>query len=47
MSVSDLNIILTNSGRHAMLSRLTALSFRSLKTLDEEADNIVIQTDPL
>jgi uncharacterized protein YjaZ len=30
-----------------MLSRLTSLSLRSLKTLDEEADNIVIQTDPL
>jgi hypothetical protein len=46
MSVSDLNDILTNLGRHAMLSRLTSLSFRSLKTLEEEADNIVIQTDP-
>jgi hypothetical protein len=47
MSVSDLNNILTNSVKHAMLSRLTSISLRSLKTLDEEADNIVMQTDPL
>jgi hypothetical protein len=30
-----------------MLSRLTSLSLSSLKILDAEADNIVIQTDPL
>lgn len=47
LSVADLNVILLNSGRHSMLSRLTSLSIQSLKVLDEEADEHVIQTDPL
>jgi hypothetical protein len=46
ISVADLDIILSNSGRHSMLSRLTSLSIQSLKKLDEEADQYVIQTDP-
>ena len=46
LSVSDLNLILINSGRHSMLSRLTSLSVQSLRKLDEEADQHVIQTDP-
>lgn len=46
MSVADLDVILKNSGRHSMLSRLTSLSIKSLKDIDEEADNHVIRTDP-
>jgi hypothetical protein len=47
LSVNYLNIILKNSGKHAILSRLTSLSLSSLKILKAEADNMVIQTDPL
>ena len=39
--------ILINSGRHCLLSCLTHLPISSLKTLDEEADGIYIQTNPL
>ena len=39
--------IMTKSGTHAMLSRLTSLSIKSLKGLYQEADNIFNQTDPL
>jgi hypothetical protein len=46
-SIHDLQIILKQSGRHAMLSRLASLSISSLRKLDEEADDIVIRTHPL
>jgi hypothetical protein len=43
-SIHVLQIIIIQSGRHAMLSRLASLSISSLRKLDEEADDIVIRT---
>ena len=47
MSVQDLHRIFKSSGRHALLSRLTTLSISSLRRLDEEADDIYVQSNPL
>ena len=47
ISVNDCHKILINSGRHCLLSWLTHLSISTLKSLDEEADIIYIQTNPL
>ena len=47
ISISDLFNIFKQSGRHALLSRVTNLSISSLHQLDEEADNIYIQTHPM
>ena len=47
ISVADLHTIHRQSGKHSMLSRLTSLSIHSLKLIDEEADKIILRTDPL
>ena len=47
VSVSDLNTILKNSGRHSMLSYLTNLHISSLKKLDQESDRIIFRNHPL
>ena len=47
MSVSDLHNIRLTSGKHRMLSILTSLSLTSLKEIDEQADKIILRTDPL
>jgi hypothetical protein len=47
ISVNDCHNILINSGRHCLLSCLTHLSISTLKSLDEEADIIYLQTNPL
>ena len=46
VSISELHTILTQTGRHAMLSRLTNLSISSLKDLDDKADNIYMRSNP-
>ena len=47
MSISDLNNILMQSGKHVMLSRLTRLSVSSLRDIDDAADKIYMRNDPL
>ena len=47
MSISDLHDIHLSLGKHKMLSLLTSLSLTSLKEIDEQADKIVLSTDPL
>ena len=47
MSISDLHSVKLLYGKHKMLSLLTSLSLTSLKYIDEEADQIVLRTDPL
>jgi hypothetical protein len=46
-SLTDLHYFLLQNGKHKMLSLLSSLSLISLKNIDDEADNIVLQTDPL
>lgn len=45
VSIADLHTIRVQSGKHAMLSRLTCLSLASLRAIDEKADKIVLRTD--
>lgn len=46
-NIADLQKLLSDCGRHALLSRLTSLSISSLKDLHEQADKIFLRTDPL
>lgn len=46
-SVLELHNLLLNAGRHSMLSRLCSLSITSLREVDEEADSIILQSNPL
>ena len=46
MSVRELHRIFKSSGRHRLLSRLTTLPISSLRKIDEEADDIYLQTNP-
>jgi hypothetical protein len=47
ISMFELFSIFKNSGRHALLSRVTSLSISCLRKVDEEADNIYIRTHPM
>lgn len=47
MSVQDLHNILIQTGKHAMLSRLSSLPISSIRSIDEQADKIYLRTDPL
>ena len=47
LTVNDLHTILTHTGKHAMLSRLSSLPIASIRSIDEEADKIYLRTDPL
>ena len=47
LSILDLHNVRLIFGKHAMLSRLTSLSLTSLKEIDEQADKIILSTDPL
>ena len=47
LTVLQCHDILVSSGRHRLLSSLTNLAVTSLKRLNEEADPIVIRTNPL
>lgn len=47
LSIHDCYKILISSGRHSLLSCLTHLNISSLKSLDKEADDIYIRTNPL
>ena len=47
LNVAQCHSILVNSGRHRLLSSLNNLSVKSLKSLNEEADQIIIRTNPL
>ena len=40
-------LILLRSGRHTMLSQLSSLPLSSIKDIDDQADVIIIRTDPL
>ena len=46
ISILDLHNLRINTGKHAMLSRLSSLSISTLKDIDEEADKICLRTDP-
>jgi hypothetical protein len=46
-NVTDLHNLLLQRGKHKMLSLLSSLSLSSLRDIDNEADKIVLQTDPL
>ena len=46
ISISELHNIRMQSGKHAMLSRLTSLSLLSLRDIDDRADKIILRTDP-
>ena len=46
VSVCDLHNLLNNAGIHSMLSRLSSLSFSSLREVDQEADKIVSRFHP-
>ena len=46
ISINDLHIILLQSSRHTMLSRLSALPLSSLRNIDDQADVIILRTDP-
>ena len=47
MTVLDLHTLRITSGKHAMLSKLSSLSIATLKEIDEQADKIILRTDPL
>ena len=47
ISMKELFSIFKNSGRHALLSRVTGLSISCLRKVDEEADDIYIRTHPM
>ena len=47
ISITDLHNILLQSGKHKMLSRLSSLPLSSLRDIDDEADGIILRTDPL
>lgn len=47
LNVKDFDIIKKQSGKHTMLSRLSALPLSSLVKLDKEADDIYIRSNPL
>lgn len=46
-SLTDLHNIHISFGKHKMLSLLTSLSLTSLKEIDDQADKIILSTDPL
>ena len=47
MSISHLNNVRLSLGKHKMLSLLSSLSLTSLKEIDDQADKIILSTDPL
>jgi hypothetical protein len=47
ISMTELFSIFKNSGRHALLSKVTSLSISCLQKVDEEADKIYIRTHPM
>ena len=47
LSISDLHSTHLSLGKHKMLSLLSSLSLTSLKEIDEQADKIILRTDPL
>ena len=47
ITLTELFSIYKNSGRHALLSKVTNLSISCLRKVDEEADNIYIQANPM
>lgn len=47
MSILDLHNLRLTTGKHAMLSRLSSLSIYALKEIDDQADKIILRTDPL
>ena len=47
LTVRDCHNIFSSSGKHRLLSRLANLSIKSLRTLDEEAGNIFLRSNPL
>ena len=47
MSIFDLHNLRPNTGEHAMLSRLSSLFIYALNEIDEQADKLILRTDPL
>lgn len=47
ITLNDLYNILINTGRHAMLSKLSSLSIPSLHKLFKATDSVILRTDPL
>ena len=47
MSIYDLHTICKQTGKHAMLSCLSSLPISAIRSIDEEADKIILRTDPL
>lgn len=46
-SIQDLHHIHIQSGKHALLSFVSSLPITTLRDIDEQADKIVLRTDPL
>ena len=46
-NLNELNQLLNRAGKHVMLSRLSQLGLSSLKKIDEEADKIILRSDPM
>ena len=47
LSILDLHNLRLASGKHVMLSRLSSLSISTLREIDEQANTIFFQNDPL
>ena len=47
INLLELHNLYSNAGIHTMLSRLCSLPISSLKEIDEEADKIILRTNPL
>lgn len=45
-SLGDLHLLRIRCGQHKMLSKLSSLSVATLKTLDDLAEKVILQSDP-